>query len=183
MKKIAGYSFKCIFKQTVIYGMILGVFMEIMNILDYTVGFYEHSQIINNIKYLLRIFGLLTCVIIFRKKIGGYISFDIAFIFCLFTFVFAMLTYDTIICITFNIYPELLHNKISVMREALQNAGISGRVVELSADNALWGKNPYYVIFSFIVWVLFVGPVLSFIFALMVQKNKMSGKNTQPFSF
>jgi hypothetical protein len=183
MKGMTDYTFRYIFKQAIIYGLILGGFLEIMNILDYTVGFYEQSQITNNIKYLFRIFGLLTCVIIFRRKIGGYISFEVAFMFCLFTFVFAMFAYDTMICITFNIYPELLLNKIEVIKEALQKAGVSSRLVELSANHALWEKNPYYVIFSFIVWVLFVGPLLSFIFALMMQKNKVSGENTQPFSF
>jgi hypothetical protein len=94
-----------------------------------------------------------------------------AFGFSLFTFAIAMLTYDTMVCITFNLYPGLLHSKIEMMKEILQNAGVSGRLVELCANYALWEKNPYYVISSFIVWVLFVGPVLSFIFALMMQKN------------
>jgi hypothetical protein len=174
MGTVSGYSLRSIFRQTVIYGLVLGVFLEIMNILDYTIGFHEQSQITNNIKYLLRIFGLLSCVIIFRKKAGGYISFEIAFVFSLFTFIFAMFTYDAMVCVTFNIYPELLHNKIEVMREALQNAGVSKRLIELSANHSLWAKNPYYVIFSFIVWVIFVGPVLSFIFALMMQRNDIS---------
>jgi hypothetical protein len=176
MEEIIGHSFSRIFRQTMIYGAFLGVLLEMMNILDYAIGFHEQSQITNNIKYLCRIFGLLYCLIIFRKKIGGYISFEIAFVFCLFTFIFAMFTYDTMICITFNLYPELLLNKIEVMKEALQNAGVSGRLVELSANHSLWEKNPFYVIFSFIVWVMFVGPILSFIFALMMQKYKPSSR-------
>ncbi|MDR0385482.1 MAG: DUF4199 domain-containing protein [Prevotellaceae bacterium] len=183
MKKIAGCSFQFIFRQATVYGLSLGVFLVIMNILDYTVGFHEQSQITNNVKYLFRIFGLLVCAVIFRKRIGGCISFEDAFVFCLFTFVFAMFIYDTTVCIMFNIWPELLHNKIEVVKAALRNAGFSGRVIELSANHALWEKNPYYVIFSFLVWVLFVGPVLSFIFALMMQNNKMSRKNPRPFSF
>jgi hypothetical protein len=172
MVEIANYSFRRIFKETVIYGLILGAFLEMMNIIDYTIGFHEQSQVTNNFKYLFRIFGLLSCVVIFRKKIGGYISFEIAFVFSLFTFIFAMFTYDTMVCITFNLYPELLRNKIEVIKEALQDSGVSSRLVELCANHALWEKNPYYVIFSFIVWVMFVGPVLSFIFALMMQKNR-----------
>jgi hypothetical protein len=172
MKEIVEYSFRSVLKQTVIYGLVLGIILEIINILDYTIGFQEQSQVTNNIKYLLRILGLLTCLIFFRRKIGGYISFETTFVFSLFTFVFAMFTYDAMVCITFNIYPELLHNKIEIMKETLQNAGISIRLVELSTNSALWEKNPYYVIFSFVVWVLFVGPVLSFIFALMMQKNQ-----------
>jgi hypothetical protein len=174
METVSGYSFRRIFKRTMIYGLVLGAFLEIMNILDYTIGFHEQSQITNNIKYLLRIFGLLSCVIIFRKKIGGYISFEIAFVFSVFTFICAMFTYDAMVCITFNIYPELLHSKIEMIKEALQNAGVSKRLTELSANHSLWEKNPYYVIFSFIVWVMFVGPALSFIFALMMQRNKTS---------
>jgi hypothetical protein len=173
MKSIAdNYSLWNIFRQTIIYGLILGVSLETMNILDYAFGFKEQSQVINNIKYLLRILGLLLCIIVFRKKNGGYISFEIAFIFSLFTFVFAMFTYDTMVCITFNLYPELLHSKIRMMKETLLDAGVSSRLVELSANYALWEKNPYYVIFSFAIWVLFVGPVLSFIFALMMYKDK-----------
>ncbi|MDR2287154.1 MAG: DUF4199 domain-containing protein [Prevotellaceae bacterium] len=172
MKEMTGYSFGRIFKQSLVYGLALGICLEIMNILDYTVGFQEQSQVVNNIKYLLRIFGLLICIIIFRKRAGGYIFFEIAFIFSLFTFVFAMFVYDTMVCFTFNIYPELLQNKIEMMKTTLQNAGISERIIELSANYALWEKNPYYVIFSFAIWVLFVGPVISFIFALMMQKNK-----------
>jgi hypothetical protein len=143
-----------------------------MNILDYTLGFREQSQVINNMKYLLRILGLLLCIMVFRRKAGGYISFETAFIFSLFTFVFAMFTYDAMVCITFNLYPELLHNKIKMMKETLSDAGVSSRLIELSANYALWEKNPYYVIFSFLIWVLFVGPVLSFIFALMMYKDK-----------
>jgi hypothetical protein len=182
MKEIAGDSFKCVFRQTVIYGLVFGFFLEAINILDYLVGFQEQSQIVNNIKYLLRILGLLVCVIIFRRRVGGYISFEIAFVFTLFTFVFAMLTYDTMVCITFNLYPELLHNKIEMMKETLQKAGGSTRLVELSATYALREKNPYYVIFSFIVWVVFVGPVLSFIFAIMMQKNRISERTPKTFS-
>jgi hypothetical protein len=144
-----------------------------MNVLDYTVGFHEQNRIINNLKYLLRILGLLTCVVMFRKKIGGYISFEMVFVFSMFAFVFAMFICDTMVCITFNIYPELLHNKIEIMRTTLLNAGISNRLVEISASSSLWVTNPYYVIFSFLVWVLFVGPVLSFVFALMMQKYKI----------
>ncbi|MDR2382787.1 MAG: DUF4199 domain-containing protein [Prevotellaceae bacterium] len=172
MEEIAGYSFRRVLKQAVVYGLILGAFLKTVNILDYTIGFHEQSQVINNIKYLLRILGLLTCVVVFRKKNGGYISFETAFAFSLFTFVIAMLTYDTMVCVTFNLYPELLHNKIDVMKETLQNAGVSARLVERCANYALWEKNPYYVIFSFVVWVLFVGPILSFIFALMSLSNK-----------
>jgi hypothetical protein len=146
-----------------------------MNIIDYTIGFHEQSQVVNNVKYLFRIVGLLFCVALFRKTIGGYISFEKAFVFSLFTFVYAMFIYDAMVCIMFNLYPELLHNKIAIMKATLQRAGVSVRLVELSANHALWEKNPYYVIFSFVVWVLFVGPVLSFIFALMMQKNKSSG--------
>ena len=171
MEEIAGYSFRRILRQAVICGLILGVFLEIINILDYTIGFQEQSQVTNNLKYLLRIFGLLTCVIVFRKKIGGYISFETAFVFRLFTFVIAMFAYDTMVCITFNLYPELLHNKIEMMKETLQNAGVSNRLIELCTNCASWEKNPYYVIFSFIVWVLFVGPALSFIFALMTTRE------------
>jgi hypothetical protein len=171
MKEMTGYSFRRIFKQSLIYGLTLGICLEIMNILDYTIGFQEQSQVVNNIKYLLRIFGLLICIIIFRKRAGGYIFFEIAFIFSLFTFVFAMFAYDAMVCLTFNIYPELLHKKIEMMKTTLQDAGVSERLIELSANYALWEKNPYYVIFSFMVWVLFVGPVISFIFALMMQKN------------
>jgi hypothetical protein len=76
------------------------------------------------------------------------------------------------VCITFNLYPELLHNKIALMKETLLGAGVSGRLVELSASYAMWAKNPYYVVLSFLVWVLLVGPVLSFVFALMVQKRQ-----------
>jgi hypothetical protein len=173
MKKIAdNYLFRGIFRQTIIYGLILGIVLETINILDYTLGFREQSQVINNIKYLLRILGLLLCITVFRKKIGGYISFEMTFIFSLFTFVFAMFTYNTMVCITFNLYPELLHTKIGMMKETLLNAGVSSRLVELSANYALWEKNPYYVILSFAVWVLFVGPILSFIFALMMHKDK-----------
>jgi hypothetical protein len=171
MKEMTGYAFWRIFRQAIIYGLALGVFLEIMNILDYTVGFQEQSQVVNNIKYLLRILGLLICIIIFRKRNGGYMYFEIVFIFSLFTFVFAMLTCDIMVCITFNIYPELLHSKIAVMKETLQNAGVSNRLVELSANYALLEKNPYYVIFSFLIWVLFVGPIISFIFALMMKKE------------
>jgi hypothetical protein len=183
MKEISGYSFRRILKQSVVYGLALGIFLEMMNILDYTAGFREQSQLVNSIKYLLRILGLLMCVIIFRKRAGGYMYFEIAFIFSLFTFIFAMLAYDTMVCITFNIYPELLHNKIKIMKETLENAGISSRLVEFGTNYALWEKNPYYVIFSFLIWVLFVGPVLAFIFALMMQKNKTSGKDVQSFHF
>lgn len=172
MKTIADYSFRRIFKQSIVYGVALGGFLEMMNILDHTLGFQEQSQVVNNIKYMIRILGLLSCVTIFRKWTGGYISFEKAFVFCLFTFVFAMFTCDSMVCITFNLYPELLHNKIAAMKETLTNAGVSNRLVELSANCALWEKNPYYVIFSFVIWTLFVGPVLSFIFALMMQKNK-----------
>jgi hypothetical protein len=172
MVEIAKYSFRRVFKQTMIYGLVFGVFLEMMNILDYTIGFHEQSQITNNIKYLFRIFGLLACIIVFRKKIGGYISFEMTFVFSLFTFIFAMFTYDAMVCITFNLYPELLLNKVEVIKEALQHAGISTRLVELCANHALWEKNPYYVIFSFVVWVVFVGPVLSFILALMMQKDR-----------
>jgi hypothetical protein len=171
MEEMTRYSFWRIFKQSVIYGLALGIFLEMMNILDYTVGFQEQSHLINNIKYLLRIFGLLACIIIFRKRNGGYMFFETAFVFSLFTFVFAMFVYDTMVCITFNIYPELLHNKIAIMKETLQNAGVSNRLVELSANYALWEKNPYYVIFSFVIWVLLVAPVISFIFALMTKRE------------
>jgi hypothetical protein len=168
MKAIADYSFRRVLKQAVIYGLILGVFLETVNILDYTIGFHEQSQVTNNLKYLFRILGLLSCVVVFRKKTGGYLSFENAFVFSLFTFVTAMFIYDAMVCITFNLYPELLHAKIAVMKETLQDAGVSNRLVELCANYALWEKNPYYVIFSFVVWVLFVGPALSFIFALMM---------------
>ncbi|MDR2027709.1 MAG: DUF4199 domain-containing protein [Prevotellaceae bacterium] len=169
---MASYLFRDIFRQAIIYGLILGIFLETINILDYTFGFREQSQVVNNIKYLFRILGLPVCIIVFRKKTGGYISFETAFTFSLFTFAFAMLTYDTAVCITFNLYPELLQNKIEMMKTILSDAGISNRLIELSADSALWEKNPYYVILSFVVWVLFVGPVLSFIFALMTYKDK-----------
>ncbi|MDR0725986.1 MAG: DUF4199 family protein, partial [Prevotellaceae bacterium] len=167
MEEIVDYSFRRVLKQALIYGLILGVFLKTINILDYTIGFHEQSQVINNLKYLFRILGLLTCVVIFRKKSGGDVSFETTFVFSLFTFVIAMFMYDTMVCITFNLYPELLLNKIEMMKETLQNAGVSGRLVELCANYALWEKNPYYVMFSFVVWVLFVGPALSFIFALM----------------
>jgi hypothetical protein len=170
MKAITKYSFRHVYKQAVIYGLALGIIMEIMNIPDYFVYFHEQYYIISNIKYLLRIFGLLICVIIFRKNNGRYISFEKAFVFSLFTFVFAMFICDTIVCILFNLYPELLQNKILMMREILINAGASDRIIELSANYALWAKNPYYVIFSFIIWALFVGPVISFIIALMTKK-------------
>ncbi|MDR1594926.1 MAG: DUF4199 family protein [Prevotellaceae bacterium] len=171
MKEITDYSFKRIFKQSIIYGLALGFFLEMVNILDYTVGFQEQSQIVNNIKYLLRILGLLICIIIFRKKSNGYLLFETAFIFSLFTFVFAIFTCDTMVCITFNIYPELLHNKIEIMKTTLQNAGTYSRLIELSANYTILEKNPYYVIFSFLIWVLFVGPLISFIFALMMKKE------------
>ncbi|MDR1129691.1 MAG: DUF4199 domain-containing protein [Prevotellaceae bacterium] len=174
MREFAHYSFRRIFKQSIVYGVALGSFLEIMNILDYTLGFQEQSQVVNNAKYMIRIFGLLLCIIIFRKRSGGYISFEEAFVFSLFTFVFAMFTCDTMVCITFNLYPELLHGKIEAMKEALMNAGVSRRLVKLSANYALWEKNPYYVILSFVIWTLFAGPILSFIFALMMQKNKAS---------
>jgi hypothetical protein len=170
---IDNYSFGRIFRQALVYGFVLGVSLEIMNILDYALGFEEQSQVINNIKYLCRILGLLGCISIFRKKIGGYISFETTFVFSLFTFVFAMLAYDTMVCITFNLYPALLHNKIEMMKKTLSHVGISDRLVELSATYALWEKNPYYIILSFVIWVLFVGPVLSFIFALMMHREKI----------
>jgi hypothetical protein len=173
MEEIAGYSFRRILGHVVIYGLVLGFFLEAINIIDYTVGFREQSQVINSIKYLLRILGLLACVVVFRKKNGGDIPFEMAFVFSLFTFTVAMFTYDTMVCLTFNLYPELLHNKVEMMKEILQNSGVSSRLVELCSNYALWEKKPYYVIFSFVVWVLFVGPVLSFIFALMMQKNKI----------
>jgi hypothetical protein len=172
MKEVADYSFRRIFRQSVVYGLVLGVFLEMMNIVDYTIGFQEQSQIVNNIKYMIRIFGLLSCVMIFRKRTGGYIPFEKAFVFSLSTFVFAMFTCNTMVCATFNIYPELLQNKITMMKASLLEAGVSDRLVELSANYAMWEKNPYYVILSFVIWVLFVGPVLSFIFALMMQKRK-----------
>jgi hypothetical protein len=172
MKEVTDYSFSHIFRRAIIYGLALGIFLEMMNIVDYTLGFQEQSQIVNNIKYMIRIVGLLLCVAVFRKRAGGYISFENAFVFSLFTFVFAMFTCNTMVCVTFNLYPELLQNKIMLMKETLTDAGVSDRLVELSANYALWEKNPYYVILSFIIWVLFVGPVLSFIFALMMQKNK-----------
>jgi hypothetical protein len=174
MKAVTDDSFSRIFRQSMIYGFVLGVLLEMMNIADYTIGFQEQSQIVNNIKYMIRIFGLLSCVTVFRKRTGGYISFEKAFVFSLFTFVFAMFTCNTMVCVTFNIYPELLQNKITMMKTALVEAGVSDRLVELSANYALWEKNPYYVILSFVIWVLFVGPVLSFIFALMMQKGKTS---------
>jgi hypothetical protein len=171
MKEIAGYSFRKIFIKAIIYGLLLGAFFVMMNALDYIFGFCEKNRIVNNFKYLFRILGLWSCVIIFRKKGGGYISFEMAFVFSLFTFVFAMLTCDTIVCITYNIYPELLYAKIETMRETLSDAGISKRLIEISADSTLWLKNPYYVIFSFLTWALFVGPFISFIFALMTIRN------------
>jgi hypothetical protein len=184
MKKITGYSFRRVLKQSIVYGLILGIFLEMLNILDYTVGFQEQSQVVNNIKYLIRILGLMICVIIFRKRAGIKISFEKAFIFSLFTFAFAMFICDTMVCTTFNLYPELLHNKIEIMKKTLLDAGVSGRLVELSANYALWKKNPYYVILSFLVWVLLVGPVLSFVFALMVQKKQktLNPKNPKDFS-
>jgi hypothetical protein len=173
MKRITNNdSFRHILGQAIIYGLVLGILLEIINILDYVFGYKEQLQVVNNIKYLLRILGLLLCIIRFRKKIGGYISFETTFVFSLFTFAFAMFAYDTMVCITFNLYPNLLHSKIALMQETLLNAGVSGRLVELCANYALWEKNPYYVMLSFIIWVLFVGPVLSFIFALMMYKDK-----------
>jgi hypothetical protein len=170
MENTANYSFRETFIKSVIYGFLLGSFFVMMNALDFIAGFCEKNQIVNNFKYLFRILGLLACVIIFRKKGGGYISFEMAFVFSLFTFVFAMLACDTVICITYNIYPELLYAKIETMRETLLGAGVSKRLIEISANSALWLKNPYYVIFSFLTWALFVGPLISFIFALMMQK-------------
>jgi hypothetical protein len=137
------YSFHDVFKQTVVYGLIFGIFLEIMNIPEYIVGFHGQYYIVNNIKYLLRIFGLLICVIIFRKKNGGYISFEKVFVFSLFTFIFAMFTCDTMVCITFNLYPELLFNKILIMKETLTNMGASSHLIEVSTNYALWEKNPY----------------------------------------
>jgi hypothetical protein len=172
MREVTDYSFRRIFRQSVVYGLALGIFLEMMNIVDYTIGFQEQSQIVNNIKYMVRIFGLLSCVTFFRKRTGGYIPFEKAFVFSLSTFVFAMFICNTMVCLTFNIYPELLQNKITMMKTSLLEAGVSDRLVELSANYALWEKNPYYVILSFVIWALFVGPVLSFIFALMMQKRK-----------
>lgn len=171
MKEDSNSSFKGIFKKSICYGLIFGTIILLINVLDYFMGFHEQNHLFNNIKYLIRILGLLVCVLIFRKHYGQYISFDTIFSFSLLTFVFAMVFYDAVTCVIYNIFPDALYNKIDSVRERLLTSGASLDLVEKSINSTLWVKNPYYIIVTFLIWVLFVGPLVSLVCAIMLQRK------------
>ncbi|MDR0694219.1 MAG: DUF4199 domain-containing protein [Prevotellaceae bacterium] len=169
---------KSFFQSAATHGLLIGLALIILSLLDWSLGFYGLNTPFSLLTYVVFIGGLVWSAIAYRQQTGGYISYGQAFGYSItVAAVYAVLAAVFSLLLMQVIDPTYMENVWALTEETLLDAGMSQAQVDMVMEMSSKISHPAITFISSVFGTLLVSAIIALITSAIVKKV-----NTNPFA-
>ncbi len=163
------------------YGLILGLALIFIHLVQYVLDIYKASMLISLINYGVIIGAIIYGTIRFRDdEMQGNISYGKAVGFGILISLFASIIYGFyFFLLTTFIDPNYMEGVYAMLEELYLDKGMSEDQVEMAIEMAKKFQSPMMLLFSSIFGFVFMGTLFSLITSIFLKKEKPLFENTE----
>ncbi|MDR1896306.1 MAG: DUF4199 domain-containing protein [Prevotellaceae bacterium] len=159
-------------KSAVLHGAIIGSAIVALSLIDWAFKFYGSNMGITFLMYVVMFGGLLGSVFIYRKQIGGYISYGQAWNFsATVSVVYAFISVVFSLLLTEVIDTGYKKHVLELTREKLLENGLTPQQVEASIKWSEKFMEPTISFFVGLLTTVIMSIVIALITSAIVKKN------------
>lgn len=161
-------------KYAATYGLILGLAIVLLNVIDYVGGFYGQSRLLSVLNYVIMIGGVTLFTTLYRNKaLGGYITYGNAVGFGILLCIFATVISGVFQFILNLVDPSYIAKQMEIMADQLYQTGLySDQMIEQMLQTTRFLKNPLFILLGAVLAGALAGTIISLITSIFIQKKK-----------
>ena len=162
-------------QSAAIHGLLIGLALIILSLLDWELGFYGQNTAFSLLTYVVIIAGLVWSVMVYRKQIGGYISYGQAFGYSItVAATYAILSAVFTLLLTRVIDPNYMETVLAFTEETLLNAGMSQAQVDMAMEMSSSFSHPAITFVSSVFVSLFISAIIALVTSAIVKKVNLN---------
>jgi hypothetical protein len=160
-------------RHSATYGLIIGLALVILSLIDYVLGLYGQNKLFKLLSYVIMAGGIVYAAIHYRnREMGGFITYGQVVSYGLLTSVFfGIVTAVFSVLLITVIDPSYIDKVLDIAVQQLYEQGYTEQQIDMALDMSRRFSTPVFTFIGGIISSVIMGLILSLIAAIFVKRN------------